>query len=292
MFKMLMVDFTHILRDHAGYGLSQWETTLHCNVVSHWLRPYPEWSQILLDYVPCKHVIGSFYGRNTGGYQLNPLRPSDAYMRRWSNHHWFRQWLVDRSAPSHYLNQCWNIVNWTIGNKLQWNSNRNSNIFIQENAFESVVCEMAAILSRPQQYYSDEKVQYNRDKTGPCVHFTRNPVGIISYLGTPAASAHYRSLYLCHFCTTFAQNGSPVWTREVPTWWRSCTEGSGNQRLSTPTDKLIWKHHAEIKCTVYGFVPWASWGLKSPDLDCLFNTRLTTKKTSKRNSPVSQQFYP
>ena len=24
-------------------------------------------------------------------------------------------------APSHYLNQCWNIVNWTLGNKLQWN---------------------------------------------------------------------------------------------------------------------------------------------------------------------------
>ena len=23
--------------------------------------------------------------------------------------------------PSHYLNQCWNIVNWTIANKLQWN---------------------------------------------------------------------------------------------------------------------------------------------------------------------------
>ena len=35
-------------------------------------------------------------------------------------------------------------------NKLQGNLNRNSNIFIQENAFESVVCETAAILSRPQ----------------------------------------------------------------------------------------------------------------------------------------------
>ena len=28
--------------------------------------------------------------------------------------------------------------------------NQNSNIFIQENVFESVVCEMASILSRPQ----------------------------------------------------------------------------------------------------------------------------------------------
>ena len=31
-----------------------------------------------------------------------------------------------------------------------WNSYRNSIIFIQENAFESVVCEMTAILSQPQ----------------------------------------------------------------------------------------------------------------------------------------------
>ena len=49
-----------------------------------------------------------------------------------------------------WSNQCWNIINWTLGNKLQWNFNRNSNIFIQEIAFESVVCEKAAILSRPQ----------------------------------------------------------------------------------------------------------------------------------------------
>ena len=29
---------------YSGFELSQWETTLHCNVVSHWLSPYPEWS--------------------------------------------------------------------------------------------------------------------------------------------------------------------------------------------------------------------------------------------------------
>ena len=46
--------------------------------------------------------------------------------------------------------QCWNIVNSTLRNKLQWNFNRNSNIFIQENVLENVVWEMAAILPRPQ----------------------------------------------------------------------------------------------------------------------------------------------
>ena len=63
---------------------------------------------------------------------------------------WFRQWLVAWPAPSHYLNQCWNIVNWTLGNKLQWNLDRSSYIFIHENAFEIVVWRKAAILSRPQ----------------------------------------------------------------------------------------------------------------------------------------------
>ena len=53
-------------------------------------------------------------------------------------------------SPSHYLNLWWNIVNWTLRNKLQRKFNRNSNIFIQENALENIVCEMASILSRPQ----------------------------------------------------------------------------------------------------------------------------------------------
>ena len=29
-------------------------------------------------------------------------------------HPWFRKWLVAWLAPSHYLNQCWNIVNWNF----------------------------------------------------------------------------------------------------------------------------------------------------------------------------------
>ena len=40
---------------------------------------------------------------------FNSLRPRDAYMRRWTN--------------------------------CQWNVNQNSNIFIEENTFENVICE-------------------------------------------------------------------------------------------------------------------------------------------------------
>ena len=53
-------------------------------------------------------------------------------------------------GASHYLNKWWNIVNWTLRNKVQWNRKQNSCIFIQENALENVVWKMAAILSRPQ----------------------------------------------------------------------------------------------------------------------------------------------
>ena len=42
---------------------------------------------------------------------FNSLRSSDEYMHQQTNHYWFRQWLVAWPAPSHYLNQCWNIVN-------------------------------------------------------------------------------------------------------------------------------------------------------------------------------------
>ena len=58
-------------------------------------------------------------------------------------HHWFRQWLVPGPLPSHYLNQCWLTVNWTLGNKFQ-------TIFIQENESQSAVCKMVVILSQPQ----------------------------------------------------------------------------------------------------------------------------------------------
>ena len=64
-------------------------------------------------------------------------------------HHWFKQWLNTCSLPSHYLNQCWIIVKWTLANKFQWNLSQNTTFFIQENLIENVVCKVASILSQP-----------------------------------------------------------------------------------------------------------------------------------------------
>ena len=55
-----------------------------------------------------------------------------------------------RHSSCSSLNQCWNIVNWTLRNKIRRNRNRNSYIFIQENAFINIVCDMVTILCQPQ----------------------------------------------------------------------------------------------------------------------------------------------
>ena len=54
------------------------------------------------------------------------------------------------SEPSHYLNQGWNIVNWSLRNRLQWNANWNPYVVIQGNALENVVCKISGIRSWPQ----------------------------------------------------------------------------------------------------------------------------------------------
>ena len=46
------------------------------------------------------------------------------------------------------IKQMLGYFNWTLRNKLHWNFNQNIKIFIHEKAFENIVCEMAAILSR------------------------------------------------------------------------------------------------------------------------------------------------
>ena len=60
-------------------------------------------------------------------------------------HYWFRKWLATCSAPSHYLNQCCIIVNWTLRSKLQRN-------FIQfhYNDFNSRYAFEADILCSPE----------------------------------------------------------------------------------------------------------------------------------------------
>ena len=77
------------------------------------------------------------------GQWINSSSPSAIYM-----HQWIGSVLVQIIAPSHYLNQGWVIVIWTLRNKHRWNINQNTNISIHKNASEIIVCEMSSILSR------------------------------------------------------------------------------------------------------------------------------------------------
>ena len=56
----------------------------------------------------------------------------------------FRLWLVACEATSHYLKQCWLIVNWTLRNKLQWNL-----IEIQKLSFMKMHLRVSSAKLRP-----------------------------------------------------------------------------------------------------------------------------------------------
>ena len=58
---------------------------------------------------------------------------------QWSEslYHWFSELLVSRSAPSHKLNQCWFVVNWTLKNDSWRHFNRNTKLPFRQNAFEN-----------------------------------------------------------------------------------------------------------------------------------------------------------
>ena len=68
--------------------------------------------------------------------------PSAACMRQWIGS------ALAQIMACRLFGECWLIVNWSHRNKLQWNLNRNTKLLIHKNAYENIVCEMAAILSR------------------------------------------------------------------------------------------------------------------------------------------------
>ena len=73
------------------------------------------------------------------GDEIYSSPPSAAYTRKWT---WSAlvQLMACRLFGAKPLPEpMLAIVNWTPGNKFKWKSNRNSIIFIQENAFEIVV---------------------------------------------------------------------------------------------------------------------------------------------------------
>ena len=129
--------------------------------------------------------------------------------------------LVAWTAPNHCLNQCWNIVNWTLRNKFQWNFNRNSNISIQENALESVVDLSPAC------------IQNRHHNPANCHLCYMNIQSIISYWMKMPMKTLYTSLALCE--------GKPPVFGGFPSQMTSNTMWSLNVSFFIGLNKLLTK---------------------------------------------------
>ena len=181
--------------------------------------------------------------------------------------------------PSHYLNQCWNIVNST-----RCKFNRNSCIFIQENAFENVVCKIATTLSRSQ-----------------CINiYLRNKVETYALPKVPIIHHSYVTIVLGHV--------KPQETRlliQQPVRWKQTTKKtpklsitgplwgeSGHYLVSLTTGQSQWwcgKHDANMQVNklhkAYDdpnlfHIPWASGYIYvSVEIECLYCQCLVSNMT-------------
>ena len=94
--------------------------------------------------------------------------------------------------------------------EVKWNSNRNTNSFIQESAYKNVVCEMVNILSHLQ---CVKRIQiilmtYMSEKKGETMTFFWSLNGdtlvryseVIGFMMIKCSTVAYWSLYKCLFC--------------------------------------------------------------------------------------------
>ena len=130
-------------------------------------------------------------------------------------------------------------VNWTLRNKIQWNFNRNSYIFIQENALENVVCEVASILSRPQcvnvSLHGELNERYGMTWNHRwCTYrFIDNPHPNIFHPDNPHSDNPYQRHYPPGYDPPSQYQGDTKnnwigapqgWSFSRVTWWRQDTE--------------------------------------------------------------------
>ena len=105
----------HLPNDNHQYMFVSINPNIYCDIMTYaHLTLHPSISILRLGCCSCpnqSYVIWSAWLTHRG-----PVM--HLYIGNLARH-WFRQWLVACSAPSHYLNQCWLNVKWTLRNKLQ-----------------------------------------------------------------------------------------------------------------------------------------------------------------------------
>ena len=99
------------IKDHSVHALSQWETTLHCNVVSQWLGAYTKWSLLYLSVMKHWSMADKLCDAK---YDVNSLWPSG---KTW--HHTVCLLLIQVMAwcylaASHFLSHYWFITSYGL----------------------------------------------------------------------------------------------------------------------------------------------------------------------------------
>ena len=122
------------------------------------------------------------------------------------NNHWFRKWFVTYTARSHYLNQWWYIVHLVLRSTCQCNIIWNLKVFIQENVFENVVYEMAAIFSRPQCVKCTCRCQIAGNQCHHCGVTSHEVHGVSCHPPPPPPARTHKH-------TTHTQNAQQCWSR-------------------------------------------------------------------------------
>ena len=117
--------------------------------------------------------------------------------------------------PSHYLNQCCDIANWTLGTHFNDILIRVHTFLIQENPFQNFVWKMESILSLPQCVYLLNSGLY------PSV--TLSWMGIILVVQSAVWSKH--SLFTTFLSIMTSSNGTifrvtgPLWGESTDHWF-------------------------------------------------------------------------
>ena len=143
-------------------------------------------------------------------------------------------------APSHYLYQWCLIINW---NKLQWNLNQNTQIFIQENAFENVVCIMAAILFRAQWVKCDRLP----------MKLTMQLCTQLSFINVTKNVCTSMSFFSHNFIHNVSNWVSIIDQRIFTTWFQSPPKNSGT---------CICKFYMKLTLISADCHMWSLWGAK------------------------------
>ena len=164
----------------------------------------------------------------------------------------------------HYLNQCWNIVNWTLESKLQWNCYRNPYTLIKLEQLERLRSEDTPrhlMITHIIESYWIPSQKNNRSRTENVTEqtrFSKSRSNDLEDVGQGQRSPHATHLLmLMIICTKYGKNPSRTvdatertrFSRPRPNDLEDVSQG---QRSLYATHPLI----LVIICAKYGKNPW------------------------------------